>query len=158
MPNESVGLKGVVRIEVLDKNGNVKDKREIKNLIVNTGKAQIASLMGGLSTAAFKYIAIGTDDGTTLALGSSNTALGNEIARKAASVTQVTTTVTNDTLQLQAMFSSADGLTGTAAITESGVFNASTGGTMLNRTTFAPVNVNWDNGDSIQITWKIQVQ
>lgn len=155
---DGVGLKGEVQIEVLDKNGNIKDKRTIKNMIVNTGKAQIAALMGGLSTDAFKYIAIGTDDGSSLALAADNTALGKEVARKSASVTRVTTSVSNDTLQLQATFSSVDNLTGTAAIQESGVFNASSGGIMLNRTTFAAVNVNWDNGDSIQITWKIQVQ
>jgi hypothetical protein len=44
--------------------------------------------------------------------------------------------------------------TGTIAITESGVFNAATAGTLLARQVFTAVNV--VSGDSIQFTWKIQ--
>lgn len=155
---ENARLKGRVEIVVFDKDGKIKDRREIDNIIVDTGKSQIIKLIGSLDTSAFSYIAIGTDDGTVLALSTTNTALGNEIARKVASVSQVTTTVSGDTLQLQVTFSNSDGLTGSSAITESGVFNASTGGVMLNRAIFPPVNLNWDSGDSLQMTWKIQVQ
>lgn len=155
---EDTGVRGVVEFKVFDANGNIKDVRTYQNMIMNDGKAQIVKLMGGLNTTAFTYIAIGDDDGTTLPLATANTTLGNEIARKAATVSTATTSVQDDTLVLQTTFSSADGLSGSASIKESGVFNASVRGIMLNRKTFAPINLNWDNGDSIQITWKIQVQ
>ena len=45
--------------------------------------------------------------------------------------------------------------TGTGAITEAGIFNASTNGTMLCRTVF-PV-VTKQAGDTIAITWKVTV-
>jgi hypothetical protein len=45
--------------------------------------------------------------------------------------------------------------TGTGAITEAGVFNASVNGTMLCRTVF-PV-VNKAAGDTIAVTWKVTV-
>ena len=44
---------------------------------------------------------------------------------------------------------------GTGAITEAGVFNASSGGTMLCRTVFSVVNKGAD--DSMTITWTITV-
>jgi hypothetical protein len=43
-----------------------------------------------------------------------------------------------------------------AAITEHGVFNASTGGTLLDRSVFSAINVN--NGDSIQFTYTLTIQ
>jgi len=115
-----------------------------KNIITNAGLAEVVRLVfSGLTGTKFGYIAIGT--GTT-AETASDTALVNEIKRKSATVTQTTTTITNDTALLEATFSSADGLTGTSAVSEAGVFNASSGGTLLARKTFSAVNVNWDAG------------
>ncbi|MEM2849045.1 MAG: hypothetical protein QXI36_02075, partial [Candidatus Bathyarchaeia archaeon] len=86
------------------------------------------------------------------------TALVTEIKRKAGTGSRVTTTVTNDTHQLVVTFSAADGLSGTSAVAESGEFNALTGGTMLDRQTFSVLNINWDAGDTLQVTWKVQVK
>lgn len=152
---DNTTLVGYFIIKVFDKDGRLKDFRFVKNLIVNSGKSGVADRIGDVnSIAAFEYIAIGT--GTT-SESASDTALESEVKRKSASKSLVTTNVTNDTLQLQATFSSSDGLSGSSAITESGVFNSSTGGTMLNRKTFSAVNCDWDAGDSLQVTWKITV-
>jgi len=137
------------------RNGKIVEQRVLENIITNVGKAQAAGLLNGVVTTPFQYIAIGT--GTTAA-AATDTALENEIARKSASTSRKTTSVTNDTAVWEASFSSADGLSGSAAITESGLFDSSTGGNMLARRTFDPVNVNWDAGDSIQVTWEIQQQ
>ena len=126
----------------------------LRNIITNAGIAEMIKLIFGLGGAAFGYIAIGT--GTT-AESATDTALANEIKREAASKTQTTTTVTNDTCLLSASFSSADGLTGTSAVSEAGVFNASTGGVLLARRVFSAVNVNWDAGDSLTINYYIQL-
>jgi len=156
---ENMGMSDRLIAVVKDREGNVKqvyDSGWSKNGITNAGFAEVAGLIIGITgVTPFSYIAIGT--GTT-AFDPTQTALVTEAKRKSATVSRVTTTVTNDTAQLQATFSSADGLTGTSAITESGVFNASTGGIMLCRQTFAPLNINWDAGDSLTITWKIQVK
>lgn len=126
---------------------------ENHNLVVTAGKGGMSSRLNGAgAAAAFTYIAVGT--GTT-APAAGDTTLQTEtstsgLARAAATCTQVTTTVTNDTAQDQVTFT----VTGTVAVTESGVFNANAAGTMLCRQTFSAINV--VNGDSLQITWKIQ--
>ena len=126
-----------------------------KNVITNVGLACLIRLaFAGLTEDKFGYIAIGT--GTT-AEAVTDTALEAEIARKVASVTQTTTSVDGDTALLEATFSSADGLSGSHNVSETGVFNASTGGDMLARKTFSPVPINWDAGDTLTIRYYIQM-
>ncbi len=60
--------------------------------------------------------------------------------------------VLNNTITYTATFPAG---TGDGAITEAGIFNASTAGTMLCRTVF-PI-VNKGSGDQITITWVITV-
>jgi len=122
-------------------------------MITNAGMAEVAGLIGTDTTGdvtAFDYIAIGT--GTT-APSATDTALVSEQQRAAATGTRVTTTVTNETLQL---VKDAFSFSGSYAITEVGVFNASTGGTMLSRSTFSAVNVTAN--DTLKVTVKIQVK
>ncbi len=129
-------------------------RMNIANLVVNAGMAGVASRINGAGgEAAFTYIAVGTG---AVAPAATDTALGAEIidsglARANSTASRVTTDVTNDTAQLVNTFS----VTGTKAVTESGVLNAASVGTLLCRQTFSAVNV--VNGDSLQVTWKIDV-
>lgn len=124
------------------------------NLVTNAGLAGIASRINGAgSEAAFTYIAIGT--GTTAA-AAGNTALQTEIttgggARASATVSRTTTTVTNDTARHVLTFN----FTSSFAVTEAGVLNAASTGTLLNRQVFTAVNV--ANGDSLQVTIDLDV-
>jgi hypothetical protein len=153
---ETATLKGWVKIDHFDKFGNLIETVETPNALTNTGFAEVAGLIGTDVTSgrtAFDYIAVGT--GTTAATAT-DTALETEVtdsglARAAGTGTRVTTTVTNDTFQLLKSFS----VTGTVAVTESGVLNASSSGVMLCHQTFSAINV--VNGDTLQITWKIAV-
>lgn len=126
----------------------------VSNLVVSAGSAGVASRINGSgSEAAFTYIAVGTGS-TGVAAG--DTALETEItdsglARASATLSRITTDVTNDTAQLVKTFSP----TASKAVTESGVLNASSSGTLLARQTFSAVNV--INGDSFQVTWKFDV-
>jgi hypothetical protein len=120
------------------------------NLITNVGHAAANARMSGQgSYSTFVNLAIGT--GTTAA-SATDTALQAEIttaggARGAATATQVTTTVANDTTQLVKTWT----FSGSFAVTEEGILdNASTGGSLLARQVFAVVNV--ASGDSLQIT------
>ena len=150
-PKEPMGMRDRVILTVRDKNGKVKQEYDSgwsENGITNAGMAEVAGLiLTDVGGTAFDYIAIGT--GTT-AFDPTQTALVTEIKRKAGTGSRTTTTVTNDTAQLVTTFSSADGLTGTSAVTESGVFNASTGGTMLARQVFSALNINWGAGEEGQ--------
>lgn len=147
---DNLKLKGLISLTVTDKDGNLKDEREIKNVITKTGLAQIA-LLAGASGDAFTYLALGT--GATAAT-SDDTALETEtsasgLARAAATVSRVTTTVTNDTLQLAKTFTAG----ASAAITECGILNAATDGVLLGRQVFSAVNV--VSGDSLAVTYKV---
>jgi len=152
---DKLRYRGYTHIIVRRRDGSIKQEFYVKNVETDVGKSRVAGLIGGVYTTPFKYIAIGT--GTT-AEASSDTALEAETARKEATASLTTTTVDNDTLVLSATFSSSDGLTGTSAITEYGVFDASSGGNMLARVTKDAVNVDWDAGDQLTVEWSIQVQ
>jgi len=134
--------------------GRWTDQLVFNNLVVNAGLAGMASRCNGSGgEAAFTYLAVGT--GTT-APAAGNTALETEItdsglARASATVSRVTTSVSNDTAQLDKTWN----VTGTKAVTEAGAFNAASSGTMLGRQTFSAVNV--ANGDTLQVIYKFQM-
>jgi hypothetical protein len=87
--------------------------------------------------------------GTTFAAANvSDTALGAEIGR----VALTTASVVTNTITYTATFGAG---VATGAITEAGVFNAASAGTMMCRTVFAVVNK--AAGDAVQITWAVTV-
>lgn len=151
-PLETFGLEGIMHFDVRGLDGKVKEGKIVHNLITNTGLAGAASRLNGSgSEAVFTYLAVGT--GTTAA-SASDTALQTELAtsglsRVNATASRVTTTVTNDTAQLLTTFT----VTGTQAVTEAGILNAASSGTLLSRQVFSAINV--VNGDSLQLTYKV---
>jgi hypothetical protein len=150
MINEKLKIMGNLQL-VLSSPDQPDRITEVKNLVVNTGLAYIASRMKDTADAAMSHLAIGS--GTTAAAGADAT-LGTELARVAlTSSTLVTTTATNDGIQYVATFLPA---TGTGAVTEAGVFNASSSGTLLCRTVF-PV-INKGASDTLTITWKVTIE
>jgi hypothetical protein len=153
MLNETIKMFGTLSIKLTDENGNLKENREIKNLVVNGGKAFIAQSMLKTTTntpAAVTHIGVGT--GVTAA-AATDTALVTEIGtRQVVTPSNVTTTVTNDSAQYVASFGAG---VATGAITEAGLFNASSAGTMVCRTVFSVINKGAN--DTLTITWKVTV-
>jgi hypothetical protein len=150
MHTENIKAKGSLRVALFDQDGNVKDERNIDNLVVNAGLAYIASRMVGTAQAAMSHMAVGT---STTAAAAAQTALIAQSARVAlAGSTLVTTTAANDSVEYTATFPAG---TGTAALTEAGIFNDPSAGTMLCRTVFAVIN----KGalDTLSITWKVVI-
>jgi hypothetical protein len=142
---ENLMMSGKLTISVFDRDGNLKEAKHVPNLVVTAGKNYIASRMVGTSSTVMSHMAIGTGTGTP---GAGNTTLGTEAGR----VSLSTFTASTNTVTGTATFPAG---TGTGAITEAGIFNDVTTGTMLCRTTF-PV-VNKAAGDSIAITWVVTV-
>jgi len=134
--------------------GSYKNALNISNLVTYAGYAGASSRINGAgSEEAFTYIAIGT--GTTAA-STADTILETEITtdggeRASATCSRVTTAQTNDTAQDVVTFT----FTGSFAVTESGVLNASSSGVLLARQVFSAINV--ASGDSLQVTWKFQI-
>jgi len=144
LTQENISMKGELTIDRFDVNGQLIEKRKIPNLIVSAGKNLMISRLLGTTDGVMTHMGVGI--GTTspiIANTAIETALGARIALTSA--TQTTNTVT-----YVGTFSAG---VSTGAITEAGIFNALTSGTMLCRTTF-PV-VNKAAGDSIVITWVI---
>jgi hypothetical protein len=149
MISENIKAKGLVSFLLVDQFGNIKQEEE-QNLVVTTGLSYLISRAKDATTTAMSHIAVGT--GTTAA-ATTQTALVGEVARVAlTSTTQVTTTVTGDAIQYVATFPAGSG---TAALTEAGIFNSASVGTMMARTVFAVIN----KGalDTLTITWKITI-
>ena len=149
---DSTKTKGQIDIKLI-RNGKTIVSKTVNNSIMNVGFAAIAGLVGNTGAiTAFTYLALGTSN---TAVSAGQTALGAEIStnglqRVSATVSRVTTTQTNDTLQLTYTYT----VTGTSAIEEIGAFNASSSGTMLGRALTGTVNV--INGDSLSMTYKFK--
>jgi hypothetical protein len=131
-------------------------KEKKSNSMAKTGMAQVAGLiLTDVGGTAFDYVGIGT---STAAESADHTDLQTPLKRKAGTGTRVTTTFTNDTAQLVATFSSGDTLSGSSAVAEAGVFTAATAGVMLFRKIFTAKTVNWDDGDTLEVTAKCQMK
>lgn len=151
--NEDIHIKGNIFIDHI-RDGVVIGKMEIHNITTNVGKAALAGLLNGVgSVPTFTYVAIGT--GTT-AEAATDTALEAEISsgggsRAAGTCTLVTTTVTNDTAQVSKLFTFSSSF----SVSETAVFNASSGVTMINRKTFTAIPV--VSGDQLQIIHQFKI-
>ena len=146
MFKENFPIKGDLHIVIKDAlTGEVKVDRLEKNLVVTVGKDWIASRMVGTAANTMGYMAVGTDS-TAPAAG--NTTLGAEVAR----VAVTSQTASTNTVTYVATFGAG---VGTGALTEAGLFNANTAGTMLSRTTYSVINKG--SGDEMTVTWVITV-
>lgn len=144
---DTVSVKGKLQINVIDENGNLKDQRNVDNLVVAVGKNYIASRMSSNSATIMSHMAVGTSNTSAT---TSQTLLGGENGR----VSLDSTTVTANAVSYIATFPAG---TGTGTLTEAGIFNSPStdGGTMLCRTNFNDVNK--ASGDTIIITWNVTV-
>jgi hypothetical protein len=145
MLKEKPKATGTLEIVLRDQNGNVKDQRKVNNLVVDTGLAYIADRMADAAESAMSHMAVGT--GSTAA-ASGDTTLETEAGR----VALTSTTQTNEDVVYVATFSAG---TGTGALTEAGILNGASGGTLLCRTVFSTVNKG--ASDSLQITWTVSM-
>jgi len=145
--NEQLKATGLVKVVHTNASGQIIKEFNVPNLVVNTGKAHIAAKIAATtnSPVAMTHMGIGAGSSTP---GVSDTALGSQTGR----VSLSNSVVSSNTVTYTATFPAG---TGDGAITEAGIFNASSSGTMLCRTTF-PV-VNKAAGDSLAVTWVVTV-
>jgi len=143
MMNDGLKLRGEVALVLRDKNGNVKEERTIKNLIVDTGLNFICDRMKDDETA-MTHMALGS--GSTAA-AAGDTSLGSQLGSREA---LDSSTVTNNQIVYVSSFEAGDA---TGAVTEAGIFNAASSGTMLCRTVFSVVNKAAD--DTLTVNWTI---
>ncbi len=128
----------------------------VATVLTNKGKALFADrarTTPGTYTTSPKFIGIGTGaTGAARTAAAADTALSTEVETRASGTeSTVTTTQTGDTYQSQGTVS----ITATRAVDESGLFDASTSGNMITSATLSVINLL--NGDSLQLTWKVQI-
>ena len=139
---DSVSLTGKLEISL---NGTV--VQEVKNMVVTAGKEWIASRMQGVVDGVMTHMAVGTG---TVAAAAANTTLGTELARQA--LTTSGGVVAGAVITFATTYAAG---TGTGAITEAGILNASSAGTLLARTVFGVIN----KGalDTMTISWAVTI-
>lgn len=148
--------KGRFRLECYGNDGKLKwSTKWTKNLTTNTGKAQMAALLGSVVTP-FTYLAVGT---SSTAPAATQTTLSSEITtgglvRQSATFSLVTTTTTNDTMQLQTTWGT---ITLPFTVQEIGYFNASSGGVMGGRGLPISGSRSVVAGDQLVGTYQVQL-
>lgn len=138
--NDDLKLKGKLTIALNDE-----VVQEVDNLVVTAGKGYVASRIKDASATAMSHMAIGS--GTTNP-AANDTALETELGR----VSLTSTSVSGAVVTYVATFGAG---TGTGAVTEAGILNASSSGTLLCRTEFNVVNKG--SSDSMTVTWTVTV-
>ena len=101
--------------------------------------------MKDASATAMSHMAIGSN---STAAASGDSALGTELGR----VALTSTTVSTNSVTYVGDFPAG---TGTGAVVEAGILNASSSGTLLCRTVFSVVNK--AAADTLKITWTLTV-
>ena len=135
-----------VRVDLFGPDGKLKDFREIHNLVTTAGKQHIADqLSSSPGGSAMSHMAVGTG---TNAAAVGDTALQTELDRNALT----SRTDSGAVVTYVGDWAAGDG---TGAITEAGIFNASSSGTMLARSVFSAINKG--AGDTLQITWTLTI-
>lgn len=145
MIKDNLKATGKLILALYDKDNKVKSVLEVPNLVVTTGLNFIASRMTGTSAAVMSHMAIGTNN---TAANTSQISLQAEISREALSGALAT----GSTITYNATFGPGSG---TGTLTEAGIFNASSSGTMLCRTVFPALVKEAD--DILTINWLVTV-
>ena len=141
---EQIKVKGTV-IGRLIRAGKVVHEFEGNNLVVNAGKAYMASRLVGNSPAAMGYMAIGSSIVSTAV---DMTALqGTEHERVAA-----TPSAAGAIYTITGQFGAS--IAAEKSVAEIGIFNANSAGSMLARFTTTEFKIN--AGDTLDISWSIQ--
>ena len=145
---ESLQAKGELKIQLFDKDGNIKEESHVKNLVVNVGRNYIAARMKETGRPnEMSHMEIGQG---TAAPTATDTTIGVPFTPAA----RVTTTSTVNTNQVT-YTATFPATVGTGPVTEAGIFNASTGGIMLCRTRFDVINKAPD--DILSISWVVSI-
>ncbi len=143
-------MSGHIKIELTDKDGNVKTVVDKPNTFTDAGDAHVADQLDvSPDEAAMGWMSIGTSD---TAFGVSDTTLGSELDRNAlsGSYPEQGTGGDDNVVTYKATWAGGDG---TGAITEAGIFNSSGAGSMLAASTFSVINKGVS--DTLTITWTV---
>jgi hypothetical protein len=148
--HDSLKLKGDLEVVLRSEDGQVKASRVVRNLVVNAGVAFVISRMVGVAKPVMGFMALGASNQAPAA---SDTSLMQQLGSREAIDSAVIAGSNGEKVVYTCTFEAGDA---TGLLAEAGVFNASTGGDMLCRTVFDPINKL--ASDSISIAWTVTLQ
>ena len=125
------------------------------NTVTSAGFVALAALFNGQTATEFKYVALGDDDTAaavtqTALIGTEFTTLG--LTRVVADdLSSTDGDYTNDVSVIAETFTA----TGTAAVKETGLFDAASAGNMYARYVF-PATVNMVNTNTLAVSWQVK--
>ena len=137
-------LKGYLTLLKFDKTGRCVEETRIENLVVDQGLEYTSKLLNGISSDAFKYIAIGTN---STAAAISDTTLNTEEDRVLAT--------TAYEASFKAKLTGTFNFTGNVTLREAGILDAASVGHLLSRVTFA--DKSFGAGESLAIVWTVEL-
>jgi hypothetical protein len=144
MRSDAVKVSGYIFLQLFDSSGKLKEEREIRNVVTNSGHQYLVDLLCGHEQDTMKYVAIGTGDAAAAA---TNSDMDSEVGTRAGG----TVTDSGKTYQIEHTFGSGDPAAA-VAIQEAGLFSTASGGTLGSRQQFATINKG--TSDSLKITWR----
>lgn len=149
MIKENITLTGRVELILTGPDSRIKERKIIDNLVVTTGKEFVAGRIAGTSVGVMTHIEVGTSSNPPTV---NNTSLNSGIIGSRTPMIISGGTPSGPSVLFSALFGPT---VGTGNIVEAGIFNASTGGTMLCHTVFSEVT----KGplDSLTINWTVTV-
>jgi hypothetical protein len=137
-----IGVSGFIELDIRHQ------IKSINDLVVTAGKEFLCKACGSYSTAtgtpSMRYIAVGSSQ---VAPAAGQTALGGELARGIGSYVHPSGST------YYRVYKTFPAGTATGNVYESGCFNKSTGGAMLNRGTFGLISKG--ASDTLKVTWTI---
>jgi hypothetical protein len=149
-PNAAIKFKNTVTVRVIASDGTVKAERVVHNLVTNAGLDYIKALIGNAAGTTCPYIAVTNDSASASA---ADTVLASEITTNGVNnggTTRYAGTYSSTgtgTFTLVKSFT----LTGTVSAQKTGLFTATSAGTMCAEANFSAVTGN--SGDTLQVTW-----
>lgn len=144
---DTLKINGQLQITLYDENMNIKEYHAVPNLVVDSGKALVASRLVGNAHNPITHMIIGI--GSTKPT-KSDTALNIALDNGCVPIESIT--VNANEIMYYAVFGVGKGV---GTIVEAGMFNSSINGTMISRTTFPPVEKT--EHDMLSIIWKITI-
>lgn len=149
LDNEGIKVTGSVHVQLIGPDGKVKQEHTDHNLVVTVGKSYLATWLAAASQAGefMTYVGLGTG---TSGPASGDTALQTEFSGGGYSRSDGTLSSSTNVWTNTATFAPGNG---TGAVTEAGLFSASTSGTMFARQVFGVYNK--AAGDTLTIVWSV---
>jgi len=144
---DDIKVTGKLTLTLTGPDGELKEQKEIDNLVVLAGRSFIASRIKDATSTVMSHMAVGT---SSTAAASGDTTLGAEVASSRTALSS--TTVSTNSVVFNCTFGAG---VGTGALVEAGIFNAASAGTMLCRTTYSVINKG--ASDTLTIQWTVTI-